>query len=177
MQTSCLTEILFEEAQERARYLDALRAKGEVIGPLHGLPISLKDSFQVRGTDATLGFIAYLDNGPSQENSYLVDTLLNLGAVLYCKTNIPQTLMVCCFELSLNPTSPGVFSRPLDFLTLMLPLFKTADSHNNVFGRALNPWNTSLTAGGSTGGEGALIAFRGSPLGVGTDVAGKSSVI
>lgn len=52
---------------------------------------------------------------------------------------------------------------------------KTADSHNNVFGRTLNPWNTSLTAGGSTGGEGALIAFRGSPLGVGTDVAGKSS--
>lgn len=169
MQTSCLTEILFEQAQERARQLDALRAKGEVIGPLHGLPISLKDSFQVRGTDATLGFIAYLDNGPSQENSYLVDTLLNLGAVLYCKTNIPQTLMVCYTEL--------VPLRPLDFLTLMLLIFKTADSHNNVFGRALNPWNTSLTAGGSTGGEGALIAFRGSPLGVGTDVAGMSSVV
>lgn len=54
----------------------------------------------------------------------------------------------------------------------MVCAFKTADSHNNVFGRTLNPWNTSLTAGGSTGGEGALIAFRGSPLGVGTDVAG-----
>ncbi|KAI3394262.1 hypothetical protein diail_2965 [Diaporthe ilicicola] len=140
--TSCLTEMFFDQAQERARHLDSLRAKGELVGPLHGLPISLKDSFQIRGTDATLGFIAYLDNGPSQENSYMVDTLLSLGAVLYCKTNIPQTLM-------------------------------TADSHNNVFGRALNPWNTSLTAGGSTGGEGALIAFRGSPLGVGTDVAGS----
>lgn len=102
MQTSCLTEIFFEQAQERARHLDSLRAKGEVVGPLHGLPISLKDSFQVRGTDATLGFIAYLDNGPSQENSYLVDTLLNLGAVLYCKTNIPQTLMVCCAGLFFN---------------------------------------------------------------------------
>lgn len=102
MQTSCLTEIFFEQAQERARHLDSLRAKGEVVGPLHGLPISLKDSFQVHGTDATLGFIAYLDNGPSQENSYLVDTLLNLGAVLYCKTNIPQTLMVRCAGLFLN---------------------------------------------------------------------------
>lgn len=111
-------------------------------GPLHGLPISLKDSFQVQGTDATLGFVAYLDNGPSKENSCLVDVLLKQGAVLYCKTNLPQTLM-------------------------------TADSQNNVFGRTLNPWNTSLTPGGSSGGEGALVAFRGSPIGVGTDVAGS----
>lgn len=123
LQTSCLTEIFFEKAQERAKHLDALRAKGEVIGPLHGLPISLKDSFQVRDTDATLGFIAYLENGPSQENSYMVDTLLNLGAVLYCKTNIPQTLMVCYTDLQLNysqefsllynsPANEPLFARP-----------------------------------------------------------------
>lgn len=93
-QTSCLTEIFFEQAQERARELDSLRAKGQLAGPLHGLPISLKDSFQVKGTEATIGFVAYLDNGPSQENSCLVDVLLGQGAVLYCKTNIPQTLMV-----------------------------------------------------------------------------------
>jgi amidase len=49
----------------------------------------------------------------------------------------------------------------------------TADSDNNVFGRTLNPNNTSLTAGGSTGGEGALIALRGSILGVGTDIGGS----
>lgn len=49
----------------------------------------------------------------------------------------------------------------------------TADSHNNIFGRTLNPHNTALNAGGSSGGEGALVAFRGSPLGVGTDVAGS----
>lgn len=52
-------------------------------------------------------------------------------------------------------------------------LVKTADSHNNVFGRTLNPWNTTLGPGGSSGGEGALIALRGSPLGVGTDIGGK----
>ncbi|CAN8096105.1 unnamed protein product [Discula destructiva] len=140
--TSCLTETFFQQAQDRARQLDALRGKGQLAGPLHGLPISLKDSFQLQGIDATLGFVAYLDHGPSQENSCLVDVLLKQGAVLYCKTNTPQTLM-------------------------------TADSHNHVFGRTLNPWNTSLTAGGSSGGEGALVAFRGSPLGVGTDVAGS----
>lgn len=50
---------------------------------------------------------------------------------------------------------------------------QTADSENNVFGRTLNPHNTSLTAGGSSGGEGALVALRGSLLGVGTDIAGS----
>lgn len=49
----------------------------------------------------------------------------------------------------------------------------TADSENNVFGRTLNPRRLTLTAGGSSGGEGALIAMRGSLLGVATDVAGS----
>lgn len=49
----------------------------------------------------------------------------------------------------------------------------TADSDNNVFGRTLNPNNPRITAGGSSGGEGALIAMRGSVLGVGTDIAGS----
>ncbi|KAM0550326.1 hypothetical protein ACHAPJ_008997 [Fusarium lateritium] len=49
----------------------------------------------------------------------------------------------------------------------------TVDSENNIFGRTLNPWNTMLSPGGSSGGEGALVAFRGSALGVGTDVGGS----
>jgi amidase len=47
------------------------------------------------------------------------------------------------------------------------------ETYNNVFGRTLNPYNLSLTSGGSSGGEGALIAMRGSPLGVGTDIGGS----
>lgn len=71
--------------------------------------------------------------------------LLDLGAILYCKTNLPQSIM-------------------------------TGDSHNNIFGRTLNPHNKLLTAGGSTGGEGALLALRGSVLGVGTDIGGSIRV-
>ncbi|KAL3260531.1 hypothetical protein ABHI18_004506 [Aspergillus niger] len=52
----------------------------------------------------------------------------------------------------------------------------TLDTHNNIFGRTLNPHRLSLTAGGSTGGEGALLAMRGSPLGIGTDIAGSIRV-
>ncbi|KAF2144892.1 uncharacterized protein K452DRAFT_244341 [Aplosporella prunicola CBS 121167] len=141
--TSCLTETFFDEAIERAHFLDEyLKKEKRPIGPLHGLPISVKDSFCVKGHATTLGFVSFLDNPPASQNSALVQILLDLGAVLYVKTNIPQTLM-------------------------------TADSDNNVFGRTLNPHNTSLTAGGSSGGEGALVALRGSILGVGTDVAGS----
>ncbi|KAF2162169.1 hypothetical protein M409DRAFT_69376 [Zasmidium cellare ATCC 36951] len=139
---NCLTEIFFEDAIARAKELDAyLKKNGRPIGPLHGLPISLKDGFKVRSYDASVG-VAGLCFEPAATNSALVDLLLSLGAVLYCKTNIPLTMMAL-------------------------------DSHNNVFGRTLNPAHHELTAGGSSGGEGALVAMRGSILGVGTDVGGS----
>ncbi|KAK2608839.1 hypothetical protein QQS21_002552 [Conoideocrella luteorostrata] len=137
--TNCLTETYFPEAKNRAVELDNMREAGQLAGPLHGLPISLKDSFQIIGSEATIGMVAFLGQ-KSTTNSALVDLLINLGAVLYCKSNVPQTMM-------------------------------TADSDNNIFGRTLNPWNTSLCAGGSSGGEGALISMRGAPIGVGTDIA------
>ncbi|EEA23642.1 hypothetical protein EYB25_006364 [Talaromyces marneffei] len=141
--TACLTEQFFSRALDRAKYLDEyLKREGKPLGPLHGLPISLKDSFCLEGVQSTVGYVSFLKHPPATSNSPLVEMLLDLGAVLYVKTNIPQTMM-------------------------------TGDSENNIFGRTLNPHNTSLTAGGSSGGEGALIAFRGSILGVGTDIAGS----
>jgi len=101
----------------------------------------LKDNFRVHGYDSSIGFAA-LTFRPASENSTLVDILLAAGAVLYCKTNVPQTL-------------------------------GQLDTHNNIFGRTINPYNRSATVGGSSGGEGALIAMRGSVLGVGTDVGGS----
>lgn len=47
------------------------------------------------------------------------------------------------------------------------------ETHNNVYGRTNNPWNLKRTAGGSSGGEGALIAAGGSPFGIGSDIAGS----
>jgi amidase len=128
---NCITETFFNDALERAKCLDAYLAKeGKPIGPLHGLPISIKDSFKFKGHEATLGYVSWVGKSKATTNSALVDLLLDLGAVIYVKTNIPQTLM-------------------------------TADSDNNVFGRTLNPHNLTLNAGGSSGGEGALVAMRG----------------
>ena len=51
--TNCLTEIFFQDAIARAEELDKYLAEtGQPVGPLHGLPISLKDSFKVKGYDA-----------------------------------------------------------------------------------------------------------------------------
>ena len=99
------------------------------------------DSFQISGYDISTGLACFV-NEPAEEDSGTAAMLLELGAVLYCKTNLPQTIM-------------------------------TADRHDNVFDRTLNPRNTTLTARGSTGGEGALLALRGSVLGVGTDIGGS----
>lgn len=144
--TNCLTEIMFDEALARAHSCDAyLKEHGRPIGPLHGLPISLKDSFNVKGVQSTIGYVSFIARPPSTMNSSLVQVLYDAGAVFYVKTNLPQTMM-------------------------------TADSHNNIFGRTLNPHNLTLTAGGSTGGEAALIAMKGSVLGVATDIAGSNRI-
>lgn len=143
--TNCLTEILSDDAIARAKQLDEYLAKnGKPMGPLHGLPISVKDTFKIKGYDASVGVAAFCFR-PATTNSALVDLLLSLGAVLYCKTNVPLTM-------------------------------QALDSHNNVFGRTMNPANRQLTAGGSSGGEGALVAMRGSILGVGTDIGGSIRV-
>jgi amidase len=53
-----------------------------------------------------------------------------------------------------------------------LNLSKTAN-RELVYGRTLNPFNRKLTSGGSSGGEGALVAFRGSPIGLAADIGGS----
>ncbi|KAH0275810.1 acetamidase, partial [Aureobasidium melanogenum] len=140
--TNCLSETLFPKALERAKALDDhFQKTGKPVGPLHGLPISLKDNFNIIGKDSTIGFVSWVDQ-PATYNTVLVDVLTKAGAVLYVKTNVPTAMMI-------------------------------AESVNNTFGRTVNPQNRSLTSGGSSGGESALIKFGGSAIGVGTDIGGS----
>ncbi|KAM0349096.1 hypothetical protein ACHAPU_004032 [Fusarium lateritium] len=91
--TNCLTEILFKDALTEARELDQFYEKeGKVKGPFHGIPISLKDQFNVKGHDTTLGYTSRAFK-PASENAVLVEILKKLGAVMICKTNLPQSIM------------------------------------------------------------------------------------
>jgi amidase len=64
-----------------------------VVGPLHGLPISLKDQFHVKGVDTTMGYVGWIGSNLGikyqkdvhKVESQIVTELLSLGAVLYCK--------------------------------------------------------------------------------------------
>ncbi|KAH9889578.1 acetamidase [Xylariomycetidae sp. FL2044] len=47
------------------------------------------------------------------------------------------------------------------------------ETSSNIYGVTVNPYNTTLTSGGSSGGEGALVGLRGSVLGIGTDIGGS----
>lgn len=63
----------------------------------------------------------------------------------------------------------------------MIPFVKTNlpqialnyDSHNFLWGRCINPWNSAKSAGGSSGGEGAAVASKISPIGIGNDMLGS----
>lgn len=78
-------------ARRRARAADAALAKGKVWGPLHGLPMTIKESYDVVGMPTTWGVPELKDNYP-KPNALAVDRLLGAGAVLFGKTNVPLFL-------------------------------------------------------------------------------------
>ncbi|KAJ1299396.1 hypothetical protein OPQ81_011133 [Rhizoctonia solani] len=141
--TNCVTEVMFDQALARARELDAhLLETGKVVGPLHGVPVSIKDHISVKGEDSACGYVAWAGRTIAEEDATIVQILHAAGAVIYVKTTNPQSL----FSL---------------------------ETASNIYGETLNPHNRGLISGGSSGGEGVLIASRASLLGVGTDVGGS----
>ncbi|ESZ95607.1 hypothetical protein SBOR_4003 [Sclerotinia borealis F-4128] len=148
---NCLHEIFFEDAILEAQRLDDYFTEHkQPIGPLHGLPVSLKDQFHVKGVETSMGYVGWIGTfegkkGTGKERvfeSEMVKELRSLGAIMFCKTSVPQTLLA-------------------------------GETVNNIMGTTENPKNRLLGPGGSSGGEGALIGLRGSPVGFGTDVGGS----
>ncbi len=80
-----------ETARDRARAADAALARGEIWGPLHGVPMTVKESFDAVGMPTTWGVPDLKDNRPSR-NAIAVDRFLGAGAVLFGKTNVPLYL-------------------------------------------------------------------------------------
>ncbi|KAI5121616.1 hypothetical protein M0805_001147 [Coniferiporia weirii] len=91
--TNCLTEILFEQALNEAAELDSeFLSSKRLRGPLHGVPVSFKDQFEIAGYDASVGFTQWA-NKPSTEDAYLVTQFRSMGAIIIAKTNVPQTML------------------------------------------------------------------------------------
>ena len=131
----------YDEARAEALAADARRAAGEPLGPLHGVPITIKESLDLAGTPSTFGLPSRAHLLAESDDIH-VARLRAAGAIVLGKTNVAQALLY-------------------------------NESDNPVYGRTNNPWNLSRTPGGSSGGEAAIIAAGGSPLGLGTDLAGS----
>lgn len=135
----------FEEARHEAAEADAklveARRSGAAPGPLHGVPITVKESFHLAGTPSTGGVPARRSHRAARD-APLVALLREAGAVVLGKTNVPELL-----------------------------LYLEAD--NPLYGRTLHPEREDRAPGGSSGGEGAIVAAGGSPLGLGTDLGGS----
>lgn len=81
------TELLAE-----ARAADEARRRGDTVGPLHGLPMTVKDNIDLAGTDSTLGMRAR-QNQPALSDAPVVHLLKEAGALILGKTNVPQLLL------------------------------------------------------------------------------------
>ncbi|KAH8806082.1 amidase signature domain-containing protein [Xylogone sp. PMI_703] len=110
--TNCLTEICFEAAVQRAKELDKFYLEnGETVGPFHGIPVTVKDQFNVKGLDTTLGYVGMAFR-PAQDDAVVVKILQDLGMVVLAKSNLPQSIMWCetenpLFGLTTNPRNPA----------------------------------------------------------------------
>ena len=91
-----------DKARDRARAADAALARGEIWGPLHGVPMTIKESFNVAGLPSTWGNPPWKDN-IATDNAVLVERLLNAGAVIYGKTNVPLMLQDSQSTMSSRP--------------------------------------------------------------------------
>lgn len=153
--TNCVTEFLWPEAEQWAT------KEINIKGPLAGIPVSLKDSINVRGFDTSVGY-ARKSEKPLEEDGVLTkilkdagkskkyqfcntaDLTLQIGAIPYVKTALPMTLL-------------------------------SFESANGLWGTCDSPHVSGYSPGGSSGGEGAILALGGR-IGVGSDVAGSVRV-
>jgi amidase len=80
-----------DKARARARAADAALAKGEVWGPLHGVPMTIKESYTVAGSPTTWG-LPEMKNNVTETSALAVERLQKAGVVLFGKTNVPLML-------------------------------------------------------------------------------------
>jgi amidase len=89
---NAVIEVLRDPARDAARMADRRRAEGSSLGPLDGIPFSIKDSIEVAGTVCTAGTIGLRNAPASQSDATLVARLRAAGAIPLARTNLPDLL-------------------------------------------------------------------------------------
>ena len=138
---NAVVQFTAETARTQAAAADAALARGEIKGPLHGVPVTIKDTLETEGVICTGGTKGRANYVPKADAT-AVARLRAAGAIFLGKTNVPE-------------------------------LAGAIESDNLIYGRTNNPYDLARTPGGSSGGEAAIIAACGSPLGLGTDAGGS----
>jgi amidase len=138
---NAVIDLLAEEAFAAADLADKAVRNGQPLGPLHGVPITVKINVDYANRATTNGVVAFKDN-IVHDDSAVVANLRKAGAVIFGRTNVP------CFSTRLF-------------------------TDNDLYGRTYNPWDSSRTPGGSSGGAAAAVAVGIGALAHGNDRAGS----
>ena len=141
----CAIAGLSADAREVADERDRERAAGQMRGPLHGVPVLIKDNVEAVGLPGTAGSTALL--GRTARDAPLVTRLRDAGMVLLGSTNLSQWA---------NLRSP-----------------RSSSGWSATGGLVGNPWSLDRSAGGSSSGSGAAVAAGYAPLAVGTETDGS----
>ncbi|MER6253244.1 amidase [Streptomyces sp. NPDC001584] len=141
-QVNAVTQLLAERAREAAAQLDRRRAAGEALGPLAGVPFTVKESTAVEGVPTTFGTERFRDL-VAPADAPPVARLRAAGAIPIGHSNIPTLILA------------GMHTR------------------SELFGDTVNPWDSSRTPGGSSGGDAVAVATGMAALGLGNDSGGS----
>lgn len=133
-----------ERAMAEAMECDAMLKAGKSKGPLHGVPFTIKDSFDTAGLVSTGGTLGRKDFIPGKDAT-VVARVRAAGGILLGKTNTP--------EFTLGGGGKGTV--------------------NLVYGLTKNPYNVGYQPSGSSGGAGAIVAACGSAFDIGSDYGGS----
>jgi len=134
----------YERALVEAKAADESLARGKLLGPLHGVPFTIKDSFDTMGIVSTGGTLGRKNFVPGSDAT-IVARVRAAGAILLGKSNTP--------EFTLGGGGKGTV--------------------NLVYGLTKNPYNLNYQPSGSSGGAGAIVASGGSSFDLGSDYGGS----
>jgi len=101
-----------EDALARAEELDQMRSQGEILGPLHGLPLVVKDNIHVAGLPNTAGTPGLREFTPAADNA-VIAALLDAGALIIGKTNMHEL----AFGITSDNAAFGAVANPFDTTT------------------------------------------------------------